>query len=207
MNILNKLYSIEIEKFTCPICHEIAFPPVKWFVIKPESQHTPLCNHVYCLNCTRTYFQLSKKISDRTVNRFECLLCQQQLIFGSTITGQPKNASDIYYHCNADDCKIIKLLIEKETNGVGKKCHEIGCEYRTTCPEEMKNHCRNDCEVAQIKCFNQGCTFTDNRKFVYEHLKICPWTPLQCKFCHFKKHKTDLQYHYKHFHKILEEQF
>ena len=41
--------------------------------------------------------QLNKKISDRTVNRYECLLCQQKLILGSTVTGAPKNASEVSY--------------------------------------------------------------------------------------------------------------
>jgi len=201
-NTLQSIYSIEVDKLTCPICHEIAFPPVKWFIQKPDNQHTPMCSHVYCLNCTRTYYQLNKKISDRNVNRYECLLCQQKLILGSTVTGAPKNASEVYFHCTTDECRIVKLLVTMETDSLGRKCVEDSCNYRTCCPEEMKSHCRNECEVALLKCTFQGCHFMSTRKFMKEHEIDCRWKPIRCKFCSFQKCHAELLYHYTQYHRI-----
>jgi hypothetical protein len=204
---LEKIYQIEIEKYKCPICHEIAFPPVKWWVAKPSDNNTTVCNHIYCLECTRLYFQLNKKIADRVVNRYECLICHQSLIWGSTITGVPKNANDVYYHCHIDDYQIIKLLIEKETNGIGKKCIENNCTFQTCCPEEMKLHCRNDCLASNIKCSYLGCYFTATRNFVREHEKTCYFKPVQCKLCQLKKNKSELIFHYQNHHRVEDNTF
>jgi hypothetical protein len=201
--IIRNLYTIELEKFKCPICHDTAFPPVKLFVQKPATQHTPVCNHIYCLDCIRTYFQLNKKISDRNVNRYECLLCQQKLILGSTISGVPKNANDVYYHCSSDDCRIIEILVQCETTGNGRKCPEKNCEFRSCSPEEMRTHCRNVCEFTKIKCIYPKCTFYNARNLVHEHEQVCKFKPLQCKLCDISKNYNDLLYHYNHFHKIL----
>jgi len=201
-NILQNIYQIENDKYKCPICHEIAFPPVKWWVSKPVDPNITPCNHIYCLECTRTFFQLNRKISDRTVNRFECLICQQQLIHGTTATGVPKNANDVYYHCSYDDYKIVKLLVELETNGLGKKCIETNCNYTTTCPNDMRNHCKNECLVSNMKCIHPGCNFTSTRVFLSEHEKNCVFKPLQCKLCKIKKNRNDLVYHYYNYHKV-----
>lgn len=203
-NILSNIMSVELDKYKCPICHDIPFPPVKWFIEKPYDQHTPLCNHIYCLECTRIYFQLNKKISERTVNRYECLLCQQQLIKGNTVSGVPKNASDVYYHCNSDDCRIIKLLIEYDTNGFGKKCPQQNCSYRTCCPEEMKFHCRDSCLFTKIKCPHPGCFKYDYREVVNKHIQTCTLKPIQCKLCKAKSSYHELVSHYQNYHKIYE---
>lgn len=200
--IMNQLYSIEFEKYKCPICHDIAFPPVKLFIKKPTVPNTPVCNHIYCLSCIRTYYQLDKKISDRKVNRFECLICQQPLITGSTICGVPKNANDVYYHCSDDDNKVINLLVYNETNGQGKQC--LSCDFKTCHVDEMKQHMRHLCENMKIKCIHDKCNYYDYRREVIEHQDQCKYKPIQCKLCNVKKGKGDLTYHYHSFHRVLD---
>jgi hypothetical protein len=172
------------QNHTCPICQKIAFPPVKWNIQTPLDNNIPRCNHIYCINCTRLYFQLDKKVIDRKPVRYECLVCQQSLIKGSCYNGLPQNSKDVYYHCNNDEYIITQELILKESPE-GRKCVYDECNFKTIDPYKMKIHSRDECKFNVITCPNRyyGCKISDKRDIISNHAFYCEYLPIKCKLC------------------------
>jgi hypothetical protein len=190
------------ETYTCQICQRIAFPPVKWNVQTPFDNNIPRCVHMYCLNCTRLYFQLDTKIVDRKPVRYECLVCQQPLNRGNCYNGNPANAKDVYYHCSNDEYIITQQLVLNESQD-GIKCVYEECQFKTSDPYKMKAHNRHDCNFNVITCSNRqyGCKFTGKRQSINEHNLNCEYKPVKCKLCSLlisSKYSNDhlIKYHF-----------
>lgn len=196
--IINK----NLEVYTCAICQRISFPPVRWNVKNPTESNIPRCNHVYCLSCTRVYFQLDKKVNERRETRYECCVCQQQLHTGSCSSGAPKNAKDVYYHGNGDDYEMVKLLMEVE--GEVRQCEEKGCTYTTNDPIQMRTHLIESCNYNNLTCRyrNQGCSFVGFRGEVSEHQTVCLYQITQCGLCNNTIVFNDKDKHLRSFHYI-----
>jgi len=190
-----------METHTCAICQRIAFPPVRWNVENPSDSNIPKCNHLYCLNCTRSYFQLDLKVSDRREIRSECCVCYQPLSRGSCVNGQPKNARDIYYHCNGDEYATVELLITLEGD---RMCDMKNCSFETTSPEKMRQHLNSECNFNVLNCQfrRNGCSFHSNRKDIKSHEDDCEYQTIQCLLCNVLIRKIDKTTHLSSFHKI-----
>ena len=199
--ITEQLVLKTIETHTCAICQRIAFPPVRWNVENPTDSNIPKCNHLYCLNCTRSYFQLDLKVSDRREVRSECCVCYQPLNRGSCINGQPKNARDIYYHCNGDEYSIIELLVNLEGE---RTCDMKSCNFKTSSPEKMRHHLCSDCDFNVLNCQyrKHGCSFHSFRKEIKHHEDNCEYRIIQCLLCNVMLKKVDKISHLSSFHKI-----
>lgn len=196
--IVNK----NLEVYTCAICQRISFPPVRWNVKNPTDSSIPRCNHTYCLCCTRSYFQLDKKVSDRRETRLECCVCQHPLNTGSCTSGAPRNAKDVYYHCNGDDYEMVKLLMQVENEW--RQCEEQGCDYITNDPECMRKHLREECMHNNLTCRyrSQGCSFVGFRDSVSEHEKECQFQILLCGLCNNTLVSIDKNQHLRSYHYI-----
>ena len=200
--IVKQLIKKNTEMFECVICQRIAFPPVKWNISTVQCESTPKCNHMYCLKCTRIYFQLDKKVNDRHGIRYECCACQQPLSSGSCINGYPKNAKDVYYHCNNDEYTIVELLTKLD--GEKRQCEEGKCTFETTDPYKMRVHMRDECEYNELNCKYRkyGCNFKGLRSFLVAHEGCCTFKPTRCMLCNCVIKMADKVYHLNSYHHV-----
>jgi len=181
--------SLLTDIYTCAICQRISFPPVKWNVECPEDSTIPKCNHIYCLNCTKLYFELDKEQSERT-KKYQCLVCQKYLL----------SKDNIYFICTQDEDNIVKYLLTK--NNDIRFCDSQECIFKTNDPYLMKEHIKN-CSTYIKKCKYgiSGCNYISKQSELKEHEKLCEYRIVKCILCkrniiNKNKLKHMVQYHY-----------
>lgn len=168
--------------YTCSICQRIALPPVKWNTVSPDHISIPKCNHIYCLECTETYFKMERR-------KTSCLICQRPLAPFS---------EEQYHFCSYDEDNIINLLQGKEE----RKCHL--CNFKTNDSFLMKEHYLKTCENALHACkfHKNGCS----EKLKLNENHECSFRSIKCKLCKNIFMFRDLNLHLNIFHHISTEE-